>query len=183
MKAIIISFALFVAVFMSPVEENIHNNSTEYKTFLVETNLTKEELHTLLEQGETEVTNLKKKNLTYRNIVIIHEINGTNLTEGTLQQRIEQEIKADALNPLHEFVVKKEEIKTLVTKSNKRFIDSLYEKKFGKFYGYLTLFLFIFVMIYYKDIIFNQKSMNIKKPYINNSDFLNEKEYMLVKNN
>jgi hypothetical protein len=38
-------------------------------------------------------------------------------------------------------------------------------------------------MINYKDAIFNQKNMKVKKPYMNNYDLSNEKEYMLVKNN
>ena len=190
MKSNIVSLALFVSLLIASYCHNLksggeknHNNSTEYKTFLVKTKLTKEELQTLLKKGEKEVTSLKKKDKTSKNITIIQEVNSTNLTEASLEKKIEQEIKEDALHPIDEFHVSKNEVKTLVTKSNKRFIDSLYEKKFGKFYGYLTLFLFIFVMIYYKDVIFNQKSMNIKKPYINSSESLNEKEYMLVKNN
>ena len=114
--------------------------------------------------------------------MIIQEINSTNLTDSTLQHKIEQEIKEDALQPIHEFLVNQSEVTTLVTKPNTRFIDSLYEKKFGKFYGYLTLFFFIFVMIYYKDIIFNQKNVNNKKRNINYFDYFNEKEYILVKN-
>ena len=108
--------------------------------------------------------------------------NSTNATEDPLQKKIEQEIKEDALHPLDEFHVKKNEVKTLVTKPNTRFIDSLYEKRFGNFYGYLTLFMFIFVMIYNKDYIFNQKNLG-KNTYLNRFDCDNEREYILVKNN
>ena len=186
MKVNIISFTFFITLLFLSYCQNLKSgkqkNSTEYKTFLVKTNLNKEELQTLLKQGESEITNLKN-NKTHNNTVVIQEINSTNLTDGTLQQRIEQEIKKDSLIPLHEFRLNQSEVTTLVTKPKTRFMDSLYEKKFGKIYGYLTLFFFAFVMIYYKDIIFNQKKLNAKKPYFNNFEFFNEKEYMLVKNN
>ena len=184
MKVNIISSTLFIALLILSYCHNLqsgeHNNSTEYKTFLVKTKLTKEELQTLLKQGESEITNLKKHQ-TQNNTAFI--VNSTNLTDSTLQKKIEQEIKEDALHPIHEFHLNQSEVTTLVTKPKTRFIDSLYEKRFGKFYGYLTLFLFVFVMIYYKDIIFNQKQLNTRKPYIKNYDYFNEKEYMLVKNN
>ena len=161
------------------------HNSTEYKTFLVKTKLTKEQLEQLLKEGEQETVNLKKTNKTDNNTVIIQDVNSTNLTDGSLEKKIEQEIKEDALHPIDEFHVNKNEVKTLVTTTtpNTRFIDSLYEKKLSKFLGYLTLILFFYVMIQYKDAIFNQKRINVKKPYMNNFNYNNEKEYMLVKNN
>ena len=161
------------------------HNSTEYKTFLVKTKLTKEQLEQLLKEGEQETVNLKKTNKTDNNTVIIQDVNSTNVTDGSLEKKIEQEIREDALHPIDEFHVNKNEVKTLVTTTtpNTRFIDSLYEKKFSKFWGYLTLILFFYVMIQYKDAIFNQKRINVKKPYINNFNYNNEKEYMLVKNN
>ena len=184
MKANLICSLFATLLFLSychNLQSGEHNNSTEYKTYLVKTKLTKEELQNLLKQGETEVTNLKKKNKTKKIAEAVQELNGTNLTDGALQQKIEQEIQEDELHPIDEF--HKNEVKTLVTKPNTRFIDSLYEKKFGKFWAYLTLFLFVFVMFYNKDVIFNQKKMDLKKPYLNNCYNYNEKEYMLVKNN
>ena len=165
-----------------------NNQKSGYKTFLVKTKLAKEELEALLQEGETQLVNLKKnKNKTHKPVIeeIKNTTNITHLISKSLEKRIEQEIKADALNPLHEFLVNQSEVQTLVTTQPKktRFIDALYEKRFGKFYAYLTLFLFIFVMFYYKDIIFGQKKMKSKNPYANNFDYFNEKEYMLVKNN
>ena len=187
-----IIFSILIFLLVSTYSHNLQgesHNKTEnikesvYKTFLVKTKLAKEELEALLQEGETQLVNLKK-NKTHKPVV--EEIkNATNSTANTLEQKIEQEIKADALNPLHEFLVNQSEVQTLVTTQpkNTRFIDALYEKRFGKFYAYLTLFLFIFVMIYYKDIIFAQKKNKSKNPYANNFDYFNEKEYMLVKNN
>ena len=168
-----------------------NNQESGYKTFLVKTKLSKEELETLLQEGEAQLVNLKKnKNKTHKPVIeeiknATNSTNSTNTIANSLEHRIEQEIKADALYPIHEFLANQSEVQTLVTTQpkNSRFIDALYEKRFGKFYAYLTLFLFIFVMYYYKDIIFNQKQMKQKNPYINNLEYFNEKEYLLVKNN
>ena len=181
-----IFFVLFIAINSQDLksDKNSTESESEYKTFLVKTQLTKQELETLLKEEETKLVNLKKKRNHNRTAIVNELLNSTNVTEDPLQKKIEQEIKADALTPLHEFHLKKDEVKTLVTKPKTRFIDSLYEKRFGKFYAYLTLFLFIFVMIYYKDLILNQKRMSTnEKSYLNNFNCDNEKEYMLVKNN
>ena len=174
---------LFLASIYSHNLQGESHNKTEnskesgYKTFLVKTKLAKEELETLLQE--------KEKLLVNKPVVIKEIKNTTNSTANSLEHKIEQEIKADALAPLHEFLVNQSEVQTLVTTQpkNRRLIDALYEKRFGKFYAYLTLLLFIFVMIYYKDIIFNQKKIKSKNPYANNFDYFNEKEYLLVKNN
>ena len=156
-------------------------NPPEYKTFLVKTDLSKGELETLIQEEETKLLN---KNKTHNKPIIKEVINNsTYINDSTLQKTIEKEIKKDALAPIHEFHVNKNETTTLVTKTNTRFIDSLYEKKFSKFYAYLTLILFFFVMIYNKDSIFNTKNMKIKNPYKDAFGFYNEKEYMLIKNN
>ena len=170
----------------SELENNKNeNHAQEYKTFLVKTNMAKEELQALLQEGETKLVNLKKNRTHENNSTIIKEINNvTNLTiDGNLEEKIIQEIREDALHPIDEFHVNQNEVKTFFNKPKTRFIDSLYEKKFGKFYVYLTLFLFVMVMMYYKDIIFNQKNVNIKKAYANYYDLNNEKEYILLKNN
>ena len=159
----LLSLTLFFALFMIINSHNLQSekeqhpqNETELKTYLVKTKLTKEELETLLAEGSTQLVNLKKaKKEKVHNVTVKEVTNATNRTEADLQKVIEQEIKEDALHPLHEFRVDQNEVKTLVTKPNARFIDSLYEKRFGKFYAYLTLILFVFVMIYYKDIIFS----------------------------
>ena len=171
----------------SESEKNpVENHTPEYKTFLVKTDMAKEDLQALLQEGESQLVNLKKNKTHKKNIsAIIEEINNTtNITiDGNLEDKIIQEIREDALHPIDEFHVNKNEVKTLVTSTKTRFIDSLYEKKFGRFYAYLTLFLFVIAMIYYKDIIFAQKNLNIKKPYANYYNLNNEEEYMLVKNN
>jgi len=189
MKQTILNIALLFLLVLAVKSHNLNSqqsNSTEYKTFLVKTQLTKQELETLLQEGETKLVNLKK-NKTKKHVnettFVKEVVNSTNATIDPLQKKIEQEIKEDALHPLPEFHVKQNEVQTLVAKPNTRFIDSLYEKRFGRFYGFLTLFLFIFVLMYNKELIFNEKGSNGKKRYIYSSEYENEREYMLVKNN
>ena len=188
MKQSILNIIVLFLLVLSIKSHNLnseHTNSTEYKTFLVKTQLTKQELETLLQEEETKLVNLKKnKTKPVKTITVVQElVNSTNATMDPLQKKIEQEIKEDALHPLPEFHIKENEVQTLVAKPNTRFIDSLYEKRFGRFYGFLTLCLFIFVLMYNKEFMLNEKGNNGKKRYIYSSEYENEREYMLVKNN
>ncbi len=198
MKSYTLYITLFLGLFITIYSHNLKSGNeneeqkaSEYKTYLIKTQLTQKELETLIQQGEAQLVNLKKnktqKHKEYNNTVIVKEVtnltNLTNQTDDILQKKIEQEIKEDALHPLHEFKVDQNEVKTLVAKPKTTFIDSLYEKRFGKIYAYLTIILFIIVMISYKDVIFNQKVINSKKSYLNSYNYDGEKEYMLVKNN
>ena len=164
------------------------NNSTHtHKSFLVKTQLTKEQLITLLKEGEAnlrikETENKKEENLTKTEV---EEVNNTQFDDAALQEQIEDEIKDDALHPLDEFHVRENptEVKTFVTKQDKTFIDTLYEKKFGKIYGYLILLLCIFVLIRYKDILFGkgEKIGHTKGNFKNIFESDSSKEYMLIK--
>ena len=198
MKSYTLYITLFLGLFITIYSHNLKSGNeneeqkaSEYKTYLIKTQLTQKELETLIQQGEAQLVNLKKnktqKHKEHNNTVIVKEVtnltNLTNQTDEILQKKIEQEIKEDALYPLHEFKVDQNEVKTLVAKPKTTFIDSLYEKRFGKIYAYLTIILYIIVMISYKDVIFNQKVINSKKSYLNSYNYDGEKEYMLVKNN
>ena len=194
---IIILPLFFVQVFAHKTQKN--ETQSEYRTFLVKTQLSKEQLKTLLCQGECQKSNLKKKvkqnkeeNIEKKAILnpsnIVVEVNKTIDEDDTLEKQIEDEIRADALHPLDEFYVNQNnlsEVQTLVVKTKTRFIDSLYEKKFGKVYAYLTLFLFVFIMIYYRKIIFNQKLNYSKATYRNIFEYEYDSinEYMLDKTN
>ena len=198
MKSYALYITLFLGLFITIYSHNLKSRNenkeqkaSEYKTYLIKTQLTQKELETLIQQGEAQLVNLKKnktkKHKEHNSTVIVQEVtNTTNLTNQTdeiLQKEIEQEIKEDALHPIDEFRVDQNEVKTLVTKPKTTFIDSLYEKRFGKIYAYLTIILFFIVMISFKDVIFNQKVINSKKSYLNSYNYDGEKEYMLVKNN
>ena len=154
-----------------------NNHTAELRTFLVKTKLTKEQMETLLHQN---VTLLVKKQGSDK------KENATLDDDDILQKEIEDEIMDDALHPLDEFHIKEIEpsnTTTLVAKqktnTNTRFIDSLYEKRFGNLSGYLTLLFFIAVLLYNKEILFNHKDVNQNDIY----SFYNldsNKEYMLV---
>ena len=191
MKNNILSFTLFFLFILQIFAHNTPKNDTknDYKTFLVKTQLSKEELLALLQQEETEKVNLKKnKNNTEENKIKssakVQEINITAQNNDTLQQQIETEIKEDALHPLDEFHLRQNasEVKTFIAKPQNKFIDSLYEKKFSKIYGYLTLLLFAFVLFYFKDKLFNQKGGFSKDTYRSLLESDSVREYMLGEN-
>ena len=164
---IIILSILIVQIFSHKGEKN---NTAQQRAFLVKTKLTKEQLETLLHQNVTQLT--KKQNATLDE-------------DNILQKEIEDEIMDEALNPLDEFHIKElnpSNTTTLVAKqkANVRFIDSLYERKFGNIYGYITLLFFVFVLIYNKKMIFNHKDVSRENIYENYYDLDSKKEYMLV---
>ena len=172
-----------------------NKTNCQHNTFLVKTQLSKQELETLLHQGETQSVKLMENSATTENQektenelteFTVEEVKNNTLDEDdTLEEQIEKEIQEDALHPLDEFHVaeaKNPEVKTLITKPEPKIFDSLYEKRFGKFAGYLILFLFVFVLIYYRDIIFKQKRSQETINYRNLFDYDTSKEYMLVKN-
>ena len=189
MKSKVINLVILIIFFSQFLAHKAPKNDTKsgYKTFLVKTQIPKEKLLALLKEGEKQKVNLKAN----------ENINKTGSGEGkenttevkevddqTLQEQIEDEIQEDALQPLEEFhvkEVKQSEVKTFVNKPKTKFIDSLYEKRFGKIYGYLTLFLFAFVLLYNKDKIFNQKTSRGKPNYSNLFEFDSSKEYMIIK--
>ena len=112
----------------------IDTNNPEFRTYLLKTHLTKEEIQTLIQEGETQV-NLRK-NQTHKNTILIEEVNTTtveNKTENTLEKQIEQEIKEDALHPIDEFHVDKKEIQTLINTPQTRFIDNFMKKNLVDF--------------------------------------------------
>ena len=100
MKAILFITLLFFSYChnLQGGEQQLHQNnstghlhqhkSTEYKTFLVKTKLTKEQLEQLLKEGEQETVNLKKTDKTDNNTVIIQDVNSTNLTDGSLEKKL-----------------------------------------------------------------------------------------------
>ena len=184
---LVILFVLFLQILTHKGPKN--NTNSEYKTFLVKTQLTKEELISLLQHAEEQPTNLMENNATSENEKIepgytVEEVNKTLDDDDTLEEQIEKEIQEDALHPLDEFHVKEvktSEVKSFVVKPEAKAFDSLYEKRFGKIYAYLTLIVFVFVFIYNKDSLFNKKRSQDKVNYRSLFDYDNSKEYMLVK--
>ena len=194
---IFVIFLLFITGILS--NNNTHYENKEHNTqntFLVKTQLTKEQLQTLLQEGETQLINLKKKknkNKKENNTEQIINYNKTIVEDGDnittdegLQKEIEDEIMDDALQPLDEYHVKEaktSETKTLIAKNDSKFIDSLYEKKFGKIYAYLTLIFFVFSLIYFNGLDKNKKNGYKNNNYVNYYEFISSNDYMVSKNN
>ena len=173
MKVSIIILSILMLQVFSYLGEN--NHTVAHRIYLVKTKLTKEQMETLLHQN---VTHLVKKQGSDK------KENATLDDDEILQKEIEDEIMEDALHPLDEFHIKEivpSNTTTLVAKqkTNTRFIDSLYEKRFGNLAGYLTLLFFVIVLIYNKETLFNHKDANQNDIY-NFYNLDSNKEYMLV---
>ena len=171
--SIIILSILLIQVFSHKEEKN---QTAESRTFLVKTKLSKEQMETLLHQNVTQLTKKQSSN---------KKQNTTLDEDDILQKEIEDEIMEDALHPLDEFHIKEiapSNTTTLVAKqkTNARFIDSLYEKRFGNISGYLTLLFFVLVLVYNKENLFNHKVGNQIDEYDNFYNFDSNKEYMLA---
>ena len=170
---------LFILFFITKVlSHNTHNTTIEANknTFLIKTNLTKEELESLLQEqeGQTKVINLKKN---------IYEDGDNITTEEGLNREIEDEIRDDALIPMDAFHVK--EVKTsettnFIVQKNNKFIDVLYERKFGKIYAYLTIAFFIFAMVYFNNLNGNKNADDKNGKFKNYYEFDDNREYMLA---
>ena len=174
MKASLIILSILIIQVFSYLGEN--NQTAEHRIFLVKTKLTKEQMETLLQQNVTLL--VKKQGLDKKGNATLDE-------DDILQKEIEDELMEDALHPLDEFHIKEiipSNTTTLVAKqkTNTRFIDSLYEKRFGNISGYLTLLFFVVVLLYNKEILFNHKDVNQNDIYENFYNFDSNKEYMLV---
>ena len=189
MKAyIFLILSIFIiASFEQNVTEPCQNKTN---TFLVKTNLTKEQLQALLKEGEAKLVNLKQKNgvevkETHNNTQT--KTDGDDITtEEGLHREIQDEIRDDALLPLDEFRFKgvnqsETNTTTLIAKTDGRFIDLLYERRFGKIYIYLTLIFFIFALIKFNNMKGNDKLQYKKVQYVNYYDFDFSKESMLTK--
>ena len=185
MKIFYITFILliFISISSSHNIQSKKGQENKQKTFLVKTQLTKEQLETLLQNGENQNFNTSEGITNYNKTTVVTD--GDNITtDQGLQWEIEDEIMDDALLPLFEFHVKESktsETKSFIAKNNAKFIDSLYEKRFGRIYGYLTLLFFAFVLIYFNALYGNKKADNIKNKFVNYYEFDSSKEYMISK--
>ena len=190
---LILILILFITGILSHNTQNENKESSTPNTFLIKTPLTKEQLKALLQEGETQLINLKKKKNKKENKTeeIINnnktKEDGDNITtdEG-LQREIEDEIMDDALHPIDEFHVKEtktSETKTLIAKNDSKFIDLLYEKKFGKIYAYLTFVFYVFALRYFNNLNTNKKIGYKNNNYVNYYEFMSSNDYLVSKNN
>ena len=179
---------LIISIFiLGTLEQNLcetcHNKTN---TFLVKTKLSKEQLESLLKQDEVQLVNLGgvPENIENQNNTKTKPDGDDITTEEGLHREIQDEIRDDALLPLDEFKVKEikqSETTKLVARSDGRFIDLLYEKRFGKIYIYLTLIFFFFILIRFTNLKGNDKLQYKQAQYVNYYDFDFSKESMITK--
>ena len=171
---------LFTQILANNDANNCTKESSEVKTFIVKTKLSKEELEELMSKSQTANGN---ENLITENTV--QELNNTDdILKQALERQIEEENEKEALTPMEEFIVKEardpNSIKKFIAKTKAQKIDPFYEKKYGRIHAYLTLFFVIFLIIYFREFLFKEKG-NLKKNNFNNIFDSDSKEYMLAK--
>ena len=180
----LILFILITQIFANNNPNNEINEHSELKTFIVKTRLTKEELEELLSKRETSKGNTKPE-IIENSGNSIEEVNNTdkNVKE-TLEKQIEEEEEKEALKPMEEFHVKEmkdsNNVKAFISKTENPKIDPFYEKKYGRIYAYLTFLFVLFLIYYFRGILFKGKE-NIRRSKYNNIFESDSKEYMLVK--
>ena len=184
MKSSIILYLLisFTQILANNDANNCTKESSEVKTFIVKTKLSKGELEEFMSKSQTANGN-ENKNLITENTV--QELNNTDdILKQALERQIEEENEKEALTPMEEFIVKEAKdpnsIKKFIAKTKAQKIDPFYEKKYGRIHAYLTLFFVIFLIIYFREFLFKEKE-NLKKNNFNNIFDSDSKEYMLAK--
>ena len=106
---ILILYILFIEIFSHNNTKDHTNHSSELKTFIVKTKLTKEELEELLAKSETAFLYLRSKENKTHEIKEENKNDMNNIVEektDSLEKQIEEEIEREALNPPEEFYVK-----------------------------------------------------------------------------
>ena len=183
-------FFLIVSLFI--IDSLCENapNCCKTNSFVVKTKLTKDQLQALLKQSEIKPINLKKNNKNITEFIEGQNNTEANPDEDNNYSEEDQHIDLDDGNldddifPWDEFKVKEikqSETTTLISKTDKRFIDTFYEKRFGKIYAYLTFIFFIFVLIRFNNLKMNDKVQYNKVQYVNYYDFDFSKENMITK--
>ena len=180
---------LFIESLAHNSTKNHTNNTSEFKTFIVKTKLTKEELEELLAKSETAFLYLRSKENKTHEIKEENKDEMNNIVEektDSLEKQIEEEIEREALNPPEEFYVKEmneSKIKKEFIQINEnKNVEPIKEKKSGRKYFYLIVFVVIFLIIYFRESLFKPKEKVKKNNYKNLFDSnSNGYEYMLVK--
>ena len=168
---------LFIQIYANNLK-NCTNQMPEYKTFIVKTKLSREELEELLSKNRTNIN---------ENIILENKVQEINETEDELTKTIERQIKEEAeeeaLIPAVEFLVKEikdsNNIKGFIVKEETKNTSPFYTKIFGSIYAYIAL-IFIILLIYFRQFLFKEKE-NMKRNKYNNIFVTDSNEYMLVK--
>ena len=167
-----------------PEQQTPTNEETSTRTFLVKTTLTQQELEDLLNnktrRSKGHVYRYEVNDDLYQNQTLQNQ---TELDQDPFQKELQREIKQDSLHPLDEFHVTEvtqpkqqtENSTVLLTKTKNSIFNSLYEKKFGKMYGFIVLILVIIGIFMFH----NLSLKDIGNEYNKDCFYYGNKEYML----
>ena len=167
-----------------PEQQTPTNEETSTRTFLVKTTLTQQELEDLLNnktrRSKGHVYRYEVNDDLYQNQTFQNQ---TELDQDPFQKELQREIKQDSLHPLDEFHVTEvtqpkqqtENSTVLLTKTKNSIFNSLYEKKFGKMYGFIVLILVIIGIFMFH----NLSLKDIGNEYNKDCFYYGNKEYML----
>ena len=167
-----------------PEQQTPTNEETSTRTFLVKTTLTQQELEDLLNhktrRSKGHVYRYEVNDDLYQNQTFQNQ---TELDQDPFQKELQREIKQDSLHPLDEFHVTEvtqpkqqtENSTVLLTKTKNSIFNSLYEKKFGKMYGFIVLILVIIGVFMFH----NLSLKDIGNEYNKDCFYYGNKEYML----
>ena len=167
-----------------PEQQTPTNEETSTRTFLVKTTLTQQELEDLLNnktrRSKGHVYRYEVNDDLYQNQTFQNQ---TELDQDPFQKELQREIKQDSLHPLDEFHVTEvtqpkqqtENSTVLLTKTKNSIFNSLYEKKFGKMYGFIVLILVIIGVFMFH----NLSLKDFGNEYNKDCFYYGNKEYML----
>ena len=167
-----------------PEQQTPTNEETSTRTFLVKTTLTQQELEDLLNnktrRSKGHVYRYEVNDDLYQNQTFQNQ---TELDQDPFQKELQREIKQDSLHPLDEFHVTEvtqpkqqtENSTVLLTKTKNNIFNSLYEKKFGKMYGFIVLILVIIGIFMFH----NLSLKDFGNEYNKDCFYYGNKEYML----
>lgn len=167
-----------------PEQQTPTNEETSTRTFLVKTTLTQKELEDLLNnktrRSKGHVYRYEVNDDLYQNQTFQNQ---TELDQDPFQKELQREIKQDSLHPLDEFHVTEvtqpkqqtENSTVLLTKTKNSIFNSLYEKKFGKMYGFIVLILVIIGIFMFH----NLSLKDFGNEYNKDCFYYGNKEYML----
>ena len=167
-----------------PEQQTPTNEETSTRTFLVKTTLTQQELEDLLNnktrRSKGHVYRYEVNDDLYQNQTLQNQ---TELDQDPFQKELQREIKQDSLHPLDEFHVTEvtqpkqqtENSTVLLTKTKNSIFNSLYEKKFGKMYGFIVLILVIIGIFMFH----NLSLKDFGNEYNKDCFYYGNKEYML----
>lgn len=175
-----------------PSSEFLETGSSQsQKFYTIQTDLSAEEIKKLLNQPVTLLQKKSKnqkveksqKNPKKKRHIVAVLANGTQVIEDDeeiLEHEIEEELIREAFYPIEDYRIKetaeKSDIKVLLNKGEKGYVNINGNRKFGRIVGFLTLVVLLVAVILFRDKLDNRKGEKISLMKINKIYYRNETE-------